>query len=113
MATQESETNDNNTPIHFTSREREVLYYLAQGGSNPEIAMTLGIDERTVRQHLENIRKKVGLCGGRKLQAWAWQNGYGHQNGLLRKISQNIGGSADRQKRKPVIRWRLKEQSCS
>lgn len=82
MATQESETNNNNTPIHFTSREKEVLYCLARGESNPEIATTLGIDERTVRQHLENIRKKVGLCSGRKLQAWAWQNGYGNKNGL-------------------------------
>jgi DNA-binding NarL/FixJ family response regulator len=38
-----------------TAREREVLAELALGRTNGEIARTLGISERTVRFHIENL----------------------------------------------------------
>jgi DNA-binding NarL/FixJ family response regulator len=38
-----------------TAREREVLAELAQGRTNAEIARQLGISERTVRFHIENL----------------------------------------------------------
>jgi len=45
----------------LTSREREVLGWLACGKSNAEIAMILGISAATVSKHLEHIYPKLGV----------------------------------------------------
>ena len=45
----------------FTERETEVLRLLQQGLSNKQIAMALGITERTVEFHLSNIFTKLGV----------------------------------------------------
>jgi DNA-binding NarL/FixJ family response regulator len=44
-----------------TAREREVLAELAQGRTNAEIARQLGISERTVRFHIENLFGRLGV----------------------------------------------------
>ena len=44
-----------------TKRESEVLYWLANGKSNKEIAEILGIGVRTVNKHLEQIFPKLGV----------------------------------------------------
>ncbi|MFI0470737.1 LuxR C-terminal-related transcriptional regulator [Saccharopolyspora sp. 5N102] len=45
----------------LTKREREVLDQLVRGHSNREIARSLGISERTVKNHLRNIFTKLGV----------------------------------------------------
>ena len=45
----------------LTSREREVLGWLARGKSNAEIAMILRISAATVGKHLEHIYPKLGV----------------------------------------------------
>ena len=45
----------------LTKRESEVLYWLAQGKTNKEIAEILGIGARTVNKHLEQIFSKLGV----------------------------------------------------
>jgi DNA-binding CsgD family transcriptional regulator len=45
----------------LTSREREVLNWLARGKSNAEIGMILGIRPATVGKHLERIYPKLGV----------------------------------------------------
>lgn len=45
--------------IWLTPRERELLDHLARGDSNRQIATTLGISERTVKNHLHNIFTKL------------------------------------------------------
>ncbi|MGW3468945.1 helix-turn-helix domain-containing protein [Saccharopolyspora sp. NPDC000995] len=45
----------------LTKREREVLDQLVRGRSNREIARSLGISERTVKNHLRNIFTKLGV----------------------------------------------------
>jgi DNA-binding CsgD family transcriptional regulator len=45
----------------LTRRENEVLSWLAQGKSNPEIAAILGLSVRTVYKHVENIFPKLGV----------------------------------------------------
>src|ERR671915_124749 len=45
----------------LTERELEVVKALAHGKSNKEIARTLGISEKTVRNHASNIYKKLHI----------------------------------------------------
>ena len=45
----------------LTSREREVLYWLARGKTNAEIGAILGISAATVGKHLEHIYPKLGV----------------------------------------------------
>jgi DNA-binding NarL/FixJ family response regulator len=45
----------------FTSREIEVLKLLREGQPNREIALSLGIDEGTVKAHIGRLMRKVGV----------------------------------------------------
>ena len=45
----------------LTERELEVVKALARGKSNKEIALSLGISEKTVRNHASNIYKKLHI----------------------------------------------------
>ncbi len=47
--------------LGLTTREAEVLYWIAQGKSNPDIATILGANVRTVHKHVEHIFQKLGL----------------------------------------------------
>jgi DNA-binding CsgD family transcriptional regulator len=47
----------------LTPREREVLALVAQGMTNPEIASALLIAPGTVRKHLDNVYRKLGVRG--------------------------------------------------
>jgi NarL family two-component system response regulator LiaR len=46
---------------HLTERELEVIKALAQGMSNKQIAQSLHISEKTVRNHASNIYKKLHI----------------------------------------------------
>jgi NarL family two-component system response regulator YdfI len=47
--------------INLTERELEVLRWVAQGQRSKEIAIALGISERTVKAHLASIYNKLGV----------------------------------------------------
>ncbi|MEV4684907.1 helix-turn-helix domain-containing protein [Streptomyces kurssanovii] len=47
--------------LELTRREREVLLMLADGMPDKELARELGIASRTVRAHLANITRKLGV----------------------------------------------------
>ena len=47
--------------LGLTAREAEVLYWIAQGKSNPDIATILGASVRTVHKHVEHVFQKLGL----------------------------------------------------
>lgn len=47
------------TPL--TNREMKVLEYLVQGASNKVIAASLGISQQTVKNHMTNILRKLGV----------------------------------------------------
>lgn len=45
----------------LTARERQVLVGVAQGRTNREIAVELGISHRTVETHRESLMRKLGI----------------------------------------------------
>jgi DNA-binding NarL/FixJ family response regulator len=45
----------------LTARERQVLVGVAQGHTNREIALQLGISHRTVETHRESLMRKLGV----------------------------------------------------
>lgn len=47
--------------LGLTPKEAEVLLWVAQGKSNPDVSDILGIAEGTVRKHLEHIFEKLGV----------------------------------------------------
>jgi DNA-binding NarL/FixJ family response regulator len=59
----------------LTPREREVLALLAQGKSDGEIALALGVAVRTASKHVENIRQKVGASSRGEAVALALEKG--------------------------------------
>jgi DNA-binding CsgD family transcriptional regulator len=46
---------------NLTPRESEVALWLAQGKTNPEIAIILQLSARTVEKHVERILEKIGV----------------------------------------------------
>jgi len=47
----------------LTKREKEVFELLIQNKSTVEIALKLGISEKTVRNHISNAMQKLGVKG--------------------------------------------------
>lgn len=47
----------------LTAREKEVFELLVDGLSTKEIALTLKISEKTVRNHISNVMQKLGVKG--------------------------------------------------
>ena len=48
-------------PLGLTPREAEVLFWVARGKTNDEIATVLGIGMTTVKKHLESTYAKLGV----------------------------------------------------
>jgi DNA-binding NarL/FixJ family response regulator len=46
---------------NLTGREREVLAFIVEGGSTMTIASTLGVSTNTVRTHVQNVLRKLGV----------------------------------------------------
>lgn len=47
----------------FTVREKELFEYLRAGKANKEIAAHIHVSERTVKFHLSNVYRKLGVSG--------------------------------------------------
>jgi DNA-binding NarL/FixJ family response regulator len=59
----------------LTAREREVLQLAAEGQSNPDIAVRLGISFRTAETHRANLMRKLGLQNQTDLIRYALRRG--------------------------------------
>jgi NarL family two-component system response regulator YdfI len=59
----------------LSDRELEVLRAAAEGGTNQQIALQLGISERTVRAHLTSVYNKFGVSSRGAAIAHAAQQG--------------------------------------
>lgn len=56
-----NEAYQNLQSLHFclSQREKEILFWLAEGKSNWDVSVILGISERTIRFHIKNVMKKL------------------------------------------------------
>ena len=59
----------------LTKREQEILEEIVQGKSNKEIADTLFISEKTVKNHVSNILKKLDVTDRTQAAVLALRSG--------------------------------------
>ncbi|EFC90096.1 two component transcriptional regulator, LuxR family [Dethiosulfovibrio peptidovorans DSM 11002] len=59
----------------LTDREKEVLFWLAQGLSNLEISAKMNLSEKTVKNHVSHILKKLDLRDRTQAAILAWRVG--------------------------------------
>ena len=55
----------------LTPAERRIVGLISKGMSNAEIAETLGISEKTVKNHITSLLSKMGLKRRTQVMAWA------------------------------------------
>jgi len=59
----------------LSARELDILYLISQGYENLEIANTMYISERTVKNHTSHLLKKLELQNRTQVAVYAWENG--------------------------------------
>lgn len=69
-----SRDSDKDKISSLTNRELEVLIEVANGMFNKEIAFNLNISERTVKNHISNIFKKIGVSDRTQAAVFAIKN---------------------------------------
>ncbi len=68
----------------LTGRERDVLEAIAQGLDNNEIAASLGMSEKTVRNHITRVLDKIGVEHRYQAIVRAREAGLGMKSKLIR-----------------------------
>jgi len=59
----------------LTRRELEILQLVAEGHSNSQLAKMLWVTEQTVKFHLSNVYRKLGVSNRTEASRWAQLNG--------------------------------------
>jgi two-component system, NarL family, nitrate/nitrite response regulator NarL len=84
-----------NTPDEFelTSREREILEQVAAGRSNKQIAREFWLSEQTIKYHLTNVYRKLGVSSRTEAARFAYDHGLagGNWSGGERNQHQSPG----------------------
>jgi two-component system response regulator DevR len=76
----------------LSPRELDVLRIVAEGRSNAEVAKTLWVTEQTVKFHLRNIYRKLGVSNRTEASSWA----HGHRL-FLENGGENAKGKPERE----------------
>ena len=61
---------NNEKPVNITTREREIIRLYCEGKEIKKIASYLNISESTIKVHLKNIYKKLGIRNSRELSSY-------------------------------------------
>jgi DNA-binding NarL/FixJ family response regulator len=61
--------------VTLSGREREVLSLIGNGMANKQIARALGISEQTVKVHIGNIFRRIGVRDRTSAALWAREHG--------------------------------------
>ena len=72
LMTKQSPETDGRLPL--TAREAQVLRHIALGLSNREIGLSLGISVETVKEHVQNILRKIDATDRTQAAVWAVRN---------------------------------------
>lgn len=80
--------------LGLTPREAEVLAWVAQGKSNGDIGVILGISPRTVQKHAERIYEKLGVETRTAAAARLWSGGSVPRAGDAHNDSEGSGMAA-------------------
>ena len=72
---QEGAPGDRGEWPRLTSRELEVLALIAYGRTNRQIAQTLVVSEKTVKNHVTSILRKLRLNDRTQAAVWAIRSG--------------------------------------
>jgi DNA-binding NarL/FixJ family response regulator len=62
-------------PVSLTARELAILRLVAEGLSNLDIASRLYVTEQTIKCHLSNIYRKLGVGNRTEATRYAYRNG--------------------------------------
>ena len=73
--TMANRTNVPDPDIPLTQRETQVLRHMALGLSNKEIAQSLTISVETVKEHVQNILRKIAVGDRTQAAVWAVRRG--------------------------------------
>ena len=65
----------------LTEREREVLALVGAGLQNKQIALRLGISEKTVKAHLTSVFRQLGVFDRTQAALWAQRHGLASRRG--------------------------------
>lgn len=76
MTAQEADAGGDRAPVGLTSRQWAVLRELVAGRSNKEIAKILGIEEITVKVHLQAVFKRLQVSNRTQAATYAMQRGW-------------------------------------
>jgi len=68
--------NENDLLGELTPREKEILYWLAQGLSNSEVAARMVLSEKTVKNHVSHMLKKLDIRDRTQAAIMAWKIGF-------------------------------------
>ena len=60
----------------LTPREKEIFYWIAQGLSNGEVADKMVLSEKTVKNHVSHVLKKLRLRDRTQAAIFAWRIGF-------------------------------------
>src|SRR5207249_10179079 len=74
--------------VHLSSREREILRYIAAGHTTKELAAALNIAESTAEWHISNILAELGAASRAEAVA------IGLREGLLEPEEQPLPGKS-------------------
>lgn len=66
---------DSDDSLFLTRRERQVLRLVAAGQRNAAVAQMLWVTEQTIKFHLSNIYRKLGVTNRTEASRWAQMHG--------------------------------------
>ena len=72
MATRQAAADED---VPLTNRETQVLRHMALGLSNKEIGRSLTISIETVKEHVQNILRKIAVSDRTQAAVWAVRKG--------------------------------------